>query len=145
MYSETTLPRVVVYATGLAVVYLVSLALYRLLLHPLRKYPGPFTAKLSDLYGAFYAFHTVLHERTLDDHAKYGSVVRHGPNKLVFSSVRALRDIYQNNDVTKSRAYLVSQRAPGVYGLFNAIDQSLHQKKRKLVGRGSVPEITPGI
>ncbi|KAK9444725.1 Cytochrome P450 [Metarhizium brunneum] len=140
MYPEATLLRIAVYATGLGAVYVVSLALYRLLLHPLSKYPGPFTAKLSDLYGAFYAFHTVLHERTLDDHARYGPVVRHGPNKLVFSSVRALRDIYQNNNVTKSRAYLISQRAPGVYGLFNAIDQSLHQKKRKLVGRALAPK-----
>lgn len=37
--------------------------------------------------------------------------------------------------MTKSRAYLISQRAPGVYGVFNAIDKQLHQTKRKLVGQ----------
>ncbi len=41
-------------------------------------------------------------------------------------------DIYQNERVTKSRAYLITQRAPGIYGLFNAIDKGLHQRKRKL-------------
>lgn len=37
--------------------------------------------------------------------------------------------------MTKSRAYLVTQRAPGVYGVFNAIDKHIHQAKRKLVGQ----------
>lgn len=42
-------------------------------------------------------------------------------------------DIYQNELLTKSRAYLVSQWRPGVYGLSNAIDPHLHQRKLKLV------------
>lgn len=42
-------------------------------------------------------------------------------------------DIYQNGRVTKSRAYLITQRAPGVYGLFNSIDKDIHQRKRRLL------------
>ncbi|RYP52381.1 hypothetical protein DL768_002412 [Monosporascus sp. mg162] len=104
------------YSAGFGVVYCIILGIYRLLFHPLRKYPGPLFARVSGFYGAFYAFRTTLHLRTWQDHLQYGPVVRHGPNKLVFNSVKALR-------------------APGVYGLFNAIDRLLHQKKRKLVGR----------
>lgn len=37
--------------------------------------------------------------------------------------------------MTKSRAYLITQRAPGVYGVFNAIDKQTHRRKRKLVGQ----------
>ncbi|KAI0457393.1 cytochrome P450 [Xylaria acuta] len=119
----------------LVLVYSVLLGTYRLQYHPLRHHPGPLFAKLSGLYGAFYARRTDLHLQTLKDHALFGPVIRQGPNKLVFNSVRALHDIYLNDQVTKSRAYLVTQRAPGVYGVFNAIDKQLHQAKRKLVGK----------
>ncbi|KAK5634530.1 hypothetical protein RRF57_010243 [Xylaria bambusicola] len=138
------------YVACLAVAYFVLLGTYRLLFHPLRRYPGPLFAKLSGLYGAFYAYRSDLHRQTFKDHARFGEpslrkdtgndrhicpVIRQGPNKLVFNSVRALHDIYLSDRVTKSRAYLISQRAPGVYGVFNAIDKQLHQTKRKLVGQ----------
>ncbi|KAI3324201.1 cytochrome P450 [Xylariaceae sp. AK1471] len=106
---------------------------YRLYVHPLSQYPGPPIARLSDFYGAYYAVKTILHVRTFRDHQRYGSVMRHGPNKLVFNSLTQ-SDIYQNETVTKSRVYLVSQRAPGAYGLFNSLDKHMHQKKRKLLG-----------
>ncbi|KAI0010710.1 cytochrome P450 [Xylariaceae sp. FL0662B] len=124
---------VAMYGTYLITSCYIFLAIYRLLFHPLSKYPGPLAAKLSGLYGAFYAFRTDLHLRTWRDHLTYGPIVRHGPNKLVFNSVNALHDIYQNKYVTKSAAYLVTQRAPGLYSLFNAIDRHLHYRKRKLV------------
>ncbi|KAI1877508.1 hypothetical protein JX265_003516 [Neoarthrinium moseri] len=117
------------------IAYLFLLVLYRLHFHPLSSYPGPVVARLSDLFGAFYAYSTSLHLRTLKDHDDYGTVIRHGPNKLVFNSARALRDIYKNEQILKSRAYLVSQTAPGVFNLFNARDPQLHHEKRKLAGR----------
>ncbi|CAJ2502463.1 Uu.00g098570.m01.CDS01 [Anthostomella pinea] len=58
-----------------------------------------------------------------------------GPNKLVFNTVQALHDIYRNERFTKSHAYLVGSSEPGVYGIFNAIDKQLHQRKRNLVSR----------
>ncbi|KAI0481175.1 cytochrome P450 [Xylariaceae sp. FL0804] len=97
------------------VMKLIVVVLYRLFFHPLRHYPGPLTAKLFDLYGAFYAFKTILHVKTLGDHSRY--------------------DIYQNDKVTKSRVYLVSQASSGASGLFNTIDPVLHNGKRRLVGR----------
>ncbi|KAI1111252.1 cytochrome P450 [Nemania sp. NC0429] len=119
----------------LIVAHLVLLGTYRLRFHPLKSHPGPVFAKLSGLYGAFYAYRKELHWQTLSDHARFGPVVRQGPNKLVFNTTRALHDIYLNDRVTKSRAYLVSQRAPDVYGVFNAIDKQMHQGKRKLVSQ----------
>ncbi|KAI1207292.1 cytochrome P450 [Annulohypoxylon truncatum] len=132
--SFSLVPAVII-GVGLGVAYCTLLVAYRLLFHPLRQYPGPLIAKISGFYGAFYAFRTTLHLRTWQDHVRYGPIVRQGPNKLVFNSVQALHDIYQNDRITKSRAYLISQRAPGVYGLFNAVDRFLHQKKRRLVGK----------
>ncbi|KAI3341634.1 cytochrome P450 [Ustulina deusta] len=124
-------PRAVI----LAVFYCLLIGAYRLLFHPLNRFPGPIAARFTDFYGAFFAAQTALHRRTRQDHLKYGSVIRHGPNKLVFNSVSALQAIYQNDRVTKSRAYLVSQRAPNKYNLWNALDQNLHRSKRKIVGQ----------
>ena len=45
---------------------------YRLLLHPLSKYPGPFLARLSDIYGGYYALRRSLHLRTFEDLKEYG-------------------------------------------------------------------------
>ncbi|OTA92489.1 hypothetical protein M434DRAFT_396371 [Hypoxylon sp. CO27-5] len=134
-FSVSDLVAAVACAIGFGILYSILLAAYRLLFHPLSKYPGPLTAKVSGLYGAFYASRTTLHLRTWQDHVRYGPIVRHGPNKLVFNSIQALRSIYQNDRITKSRSYLVSQRAPGIYGLFNAVDKTIHQKKRRLVGQ----------
>lgn len=63
---------------------------YRLLLHPLKDYPGPLVAKFSDWYGGFYALLMRLHLVTHQDHKRYGPIVRHGPNRLVFNSAQAL-------------------------------------------------------
>lgn len=45
---------------------------YELLLHPLRNYPGPFIAKLTNGYGGFYAWKRSLHAVTWRDHLTYG-------------------------------------------------------------------------
>lgn len=45
-------------------------------------------------------------------------------------------EIYQNERLLKSRAYLVTQPFPDVFNLFNVIDKRLHRVKRRLVGQG---------
>jgi cytochrome P450 len=45
-------------------------------------------------------------------------------------------DIYRNDRVTKSEAYLTIQPMPGVYTLFNAIDRRLHRSRRRFIGQG---------
>ncbi|ORX94597.1 cytochrome P450 monooxygenase-like protein [Clohesyomyces aquaticus] len=109
---------------------------YRLLLHPLHRYPGPFLAKITDWYSAYHAIRMNLHFTTYADHAKYGPVIRQGPNKLVFSSVQAAHDVLQNERLFKSRAYLVTQVNPTIFNLFNVIDTRLHRTKRRIIGQG---------
>ncbi|KAK7976912.1 hypothetical protein PG989_015375 [Apiospora arundinis] len=140
MHLEISFSKAAPYGAAFSILYLFLVICYRLWFHPLRRYPGPFSAKLCDLYGAFHAYKTRLHETTLQDHEQYGPVIRQGPNKLVFNTVGALHDIYRDAKFTKSRTYLISQRHPGVYGLFNSVDQELHQSKRKLVARRYSPK-----
>ncbi|KAI1451511.1 cytochrome P450 [Annulohypoxylon moriforme] len=108
---------------------------YQVLLHPLRSYPGPLIAKLTNGYAGFFAYKRMLHIQIWRNHQKYGPVVRIGPNRLVFNSATALRDIYQNERVTKAPIYLATQSKPGAFSLWNALNRDLHRRKRKLVGR----------
>ncbi|KAI2465979.1 cytochrome P450 [Annulohypoxylon bovei var. microspora] len=108
---------------------------YQVLLHPLRNYPGPLIAKLTNGYTGFFAIKRILHIEIWRNHQKYGSVVRIGPDRLVFNSATALRDIYQNERVTKAPIYLATQSKVGAFSLWNALDRDLHRRKRRLVGR----------
>ncbi|KAI0395145.1 cytochrome P450 [Xylariaceae sp. FL0594] len=97
-------------------------ATYFLFLHPLSSYPGPWLAKLTDWYTGFHAHHEA-----------YGPVVRIAPNRLVFNTVTALHDIYQNDRVVKSHTYRASVRH-NVDNVFTSLDKALHRSKRRMVG-----------
>ncbi|KAH7069582.1 cytochrome P450 [Paraphoma chrysanthemicola] len=62
--------------------------------------------------------------------------MRHGPNKVVFNSAKALHEIYQNERILKSEAYAVTQIAPNIFNLFNVSDRNIHRTKRRIVGQG---------
>ncbi|KAI8627470.1 cytochrome P450 [Xylariaceae sp. FL1651] len=112
--------------TGMGLLlYLVFLFSHRLLLHPLRSYPGPLLAKLTDGHAGIYALAWRLHLVTYQDHRKYGPVMRHGPDRLVFNTVAAYRDIYKSDKTTKSDVYRATQQPKNVYSILNG----------KLIGR----------
>jgi hypothetical protein len=71
---------------------------YRRTLHPLSKFPGPLFASLTDLYAGYFVFRQDMHRQVLRNHEKYGPVVRHGPNRLVFNTISALKGISYLND-----------------------------------------------
>ncbi|KAF2872743.1 cytochrome P450 monooxygenase-like protein, partial [Massariosphaeria phaeospora] len=108
---------------------------YRLTLHPLSRYPGPLLAGVTDWYTAYYALVKRLHLVTYHDHKRYGPVLRHGPNKLIFNSHKALHDIYQSERTNKVKSYLATQIKPNTYNLFNCIDKRLHKIKRRMISK----------
>ncbi|KAF2671788.1 cytochrome P450 [Microthyrium microscopicum] len=76
------------------VTYQLSIYVYNIFFHPLRKFPGPLLSAASclplcrkNLSGDQQFWITELH-------AKYGEVVRYSPNELSFSSGDAWKDIY---------------------------------------------------
>ncbi|KAG8162311.1 hypothetical protein KVR01_008076 [Diaporthe batatas] len=121
-----------------AVGALVSLGLialaYTALLHPLRDYPGPLLAKLTDGYSGYFAAKKCLHLRTYNNHLKYGPVIRMAPNRLVFNTARALKDIYLNPGVNKAHIYKHTQFNPQV-NIFGTLDRDRHRQKRKVYGQ----------
>ncbi|KAH6647193.1 cytochrome P450 [Truncatella angustata] len=74
--------------------YFVCLAIYRVLLHPLRAFPGPISHRVSNFPRAFQSTRGELGFHVADLHRKYGPVVRLGPNELAFSDPQAWKDIY---------------------------------------------------
>lgn len=79
-------------ALGLAT-YLLAVLLYGLLLHPLRRYPGPLYARftripfwIASLRGDSHTFIHALHE-------KHGPVVRYSPSAISYTEAQAWRDV----------------------------------------------------
>lgn len=63
----------------------------------LNKYPGPFLASLTDFW-RLWDVYGQRPERTHQQlHARYGDVVRLGPNTLSFADPKALKSIYGLN------------------------------------------------
>ncbi|KAI1812409.1 cytochrome P450 [Poronia punctata] len=103
----------------------------------LNKYPGPFLASLTDLWRFFEVWgrrSEVTHRQL---HAKYGDVVRLGPNTLSFADPAALKTIYGlNKGFVKSDFYVVQQgvsKGRGLATLFSTTDNTFHAQLRRCV------------
>ncbi|KAI1262386.1 putative cytochrome P450 [Xylariaceae sp. FL1019] len=84
---------------GLAFGVLITIVtmLYNAFMHPLRKFPGPFSHRVSVIPRAVYQMRGALAFHVAELHNQYGDVVRVAPNELAFSSLQAVRDIYKKN------------------------------------------------
>jgi hypothetical protein len=80
---------------------------YNLFFHPLRKFPGPLLQRASAIPWAVQLVSGVQALRTQQLHAKYGNVVRIGPNHLSFTDPAAWKDIYghKSADMEKSHVF----------------------------------------
>jgi hypothetical protein len=85
-----------------------SLLIYRLLLSPLNKFPGPFFSRVSNLWLSFGVVgkSSHLHIRMQELHAKYGDFVRIGSNDLSILDPKAVQIVYgHGSKCTKSSWY----------------------------------------
>ncbi|KFA75826.1 hypothetical protein S40288_01915 [Stachybotrys chartarum IBT 40288] len=117
---------------GAAVVYVVSVIIYRLFFHPLAKYPGPLLAKLTDAYQLYHAYKGDRHLEFHRMHEKYGRVVRFGPNSLSFNTNSALKDIYGfRSNVRKAEFYNAFVHPTA--NTHNTRDKEVHARKRRVL------------
>jgi hypothetical protein len=79
---------------GFPIAYQLCVYLYNLLFHPLRRFPGPKLAAISWIPKSRQTLKGKEMHWIVDLHAKYGEVVRAGPNELSFNSAEAWKDIY---------------------------------------------------
>lgn len=116
-----------------------TVAIYRIYLHPLSSYPGPILAKLTPLYSTYHAYlgdrHLLLHRL----HAEYGTIVRWAPNAVSINDSTALKEIYGHGPssrlVRKSDFYKAFPAVKGVHNTHNAIDTKVHARKRRVLAQ----------
>ncbi|KAF2439979.1 benzoate 4-monooxygenase cytochrome P450 [Karstenula rhodostoma CBS 690.94] len=113
--------------------YIISLCAYRVFFHPLAKYPGPLSYKLSGWPLVWQAYKGDRHIWHLLDHDKYGPVVRIAPNTLSFNTTSAVHAIYgtRTANVKKGEWYKTFDIAAGTYSSFTETDREKHAIKRR--------------
>ncbi|KAF1846085.1 benzoate 4-monooxygenase cytochrome P450 [Cucurbitaria berberidis CBS 394.84] len=121
------------YAIPGLLVYSVALCLYRVFFHPLAKYPGPLSYKLSGWPLLWQAYTGDRHIWHLKDHEKYGPIVRIAPNTLSFNTASALSTIYgpRSANVKKGEWYKTFDIAAGSYSSFTETEREKHTIKRR--------------
>lgn len=111
--------------------YAVYRAIYNRFFHPLRHFPGPFWASVSDFFKLWLIHTKQSHTLGLRYHEKYGPVVRAAPNLLAVNNPKLLAAIYYRR-VDKTDVYTV-----GVLGEiappFQTLNHDEHAAKRKRV------------
>ncbi|KAH6692510.1 cytochrome P450 76C2 [Plectosphaerella plurivora] len=91
------------------VLAVVSLAVYRLRLHPLARVPGPRLAAVSNIWHALHVRDGRMLHLGKSLHKKYGPLVRVGPNEVWFDSKDAFKAIYRaGSGYAKSDFYLAT-------------------------------------
>ncbi|KAM5436431.1 hypothetical protein MferCBS31731_005922 [Microsporum ferrugineum] len=116
-------------------IYVPLVAVYRLTLHPLAKYPGPFWSKLSDWPFFFEVISGDRHLECLRQHEIYGPVVRTGPNKISINSASGMRQIYHRNaNVKKGDWYLtLYASASNAHTVHTEINKEKHGFRRRVM------------
>ncbi|KAK4443778.1 cytochrome P450 [Podospora aff. communis PSN243] len=106
---------------------------------PLRKYPGPFLARFTNLWRLFHvtrgSFHLVIDEL----HKKYGPIVRIGPNVIdvdypeLIKTVFNIKGDWKKTESVRASSALVEGHI--VYNLFSEIDVEKHAREKKPIAK----------
>ncbi|KAI1323417.1 benzoate 4-monooxygenase cytochrome P450 [Xylariaceae sp. FL0255] len=126
----------VVHASAISM-YLVSLfssiTVYRLLLHPLRSFPGPKLAALSTLWNVWKCRDSRRFQILESWHRQYGTVVRTGPNELTLLHPAA-HDAMDGPTNRNTRSELYDLIHPLSSSIFTR-DNEIHRESRKMWDR----------
>ncbi|KLU83910.1 pisatin demethylase [Magnaporthiopsis poae ATCC 64411] len=113
---------------------------------PLRKCPGPFVARWTDLWRFYHTLRGDIHLVNKRMHAKYGPVVRTGPNNLDLDLPELIKTIYTTDGRwCKTEFYPpASSVVDGkvVYNVFSVRDPVEHARQKKPIAKHySLPSI----
>ncbi|KAI1861857.1 hypothetical protein JX265_009360 [Neoarthrinium moseri] len=107
---------------------------------PLRKYPGPFIARYTNLWRLYQVTRGDSHLRWEALHRKYGPVVRVGPNLLDLDHPSLVKTIYNNFDgkFIKNNFYRASSAIVNgkiTYNIFSMKDPKEHARQRRPIDK----------
>ncbi|KAI3289225.1 hypothetical protein DTO002I6_6967 [Penicillium roqueforti] len=116
----------------------VSILVYRAFFHRLRKFPGPWTAKLSRLSAVNRAIKRTQHHRDLQEmHEKYGDFVRTGPREISINRPSAVVAVNgSHSPCTKAPWYSHVSDDSSKISLNSTRDPNIHRRRRKAWDRG---------
>ncbi|KAF4541323.1 Cytochrome P450 [Lasiodiplodia theobromae] len=115
-----------------------SIAIRRLFLSPLRKFPGPWQARLSKFYHWYLESKNLqLFEEVRKMHEKYGDFVRTGPREISILRPSAIPLIYGGKSpCQKGPWYDQTKFGDDGNSLFNIINIKKHNHRRRIYDRG---------
>ncbi|KAI9755042.1 MAG: hypothetical protein M4579_004445 [Chaenotheca gracillima] len=117
-----------------SVLYVLLVVAYRLTLHPLAGYPGPFFARITDWYNVYYCWSGTRHLEFYRIHQKYGKIVRFGPDRVSINSNEALKAIYGSQANTqKSAGYSSFRHFFKSDSTQTIVDKAQHARKRRVL------------
>ncbi|KAK1713911.1 uncharacterized protein CLUP02_17094 [Colletotrichum lupini] len=87
----------IIFATSLWVLFWLAQCIRNIYFHPLSKFPGPRLAAATSWWSTYQQtiVNRSMHHICIDLHAKYGDIVRIGPNRLHFNHPDAYSGIYR--------------------------------------------------
>lgn len=107
-----------------------SLLIYRIFLHPLGKFPGPFIARISSSWLPLSLKNHDLHKKLYRLHQKHGQYVRYGSSDLSITDPKAITAIYgPKSPCIKSDLYDLSVPATS---LQHFRDKETHAQRRRV-------------
>ncbi|OCL06104.1 cytochrome P450 [Glonium stellatum] len=116
----------------------VAIGVYRLLFHRLRRFPGPFGAKVSRFYAVSRAAKNVQYYKEIANmHEQYGDFVRTGPRELCIVRKSAIPLIYgPNSECLKSTWYGQVSNDYKKCSIHMTRNFNDHRKRRKAWDKG---------
>ncbi|OJD29661.1 toxin biosynthesis cytochrome p450 monooxygenase [Diplodia corticola] len=119
-------------AAVLLLLFLSLRAVYRLLLHPLRAFPGPASRAVSHIPHALSTLSGHLPRDLTSLHAKYGEAVRTSPDMVSFSAPEAWNDIYGHSTRQRFQKWGMTRSQAGVDHILCANDAD-HARQRRTI------------
>ncbi|ERF69870.1 hypothetical protein EPUS_05412 [Endocarpon pusillum Z07020] len=124
-------PKLLLLSSALALSYLISLAFYRLFLHPLAKFPGPRLAAITRYYEAYYDLWKggMYIFKIKEMHDKYGPIVRISPYELHINDHDFYEKLYGHDGRFNKDEFAVKPlNAP--FSAHGTTDHNLHRIRR---------------
>ncbi|KAF2786949.1 cytochrome P450 [Melanomma pulvis-pyrius CBS 109.77] len=106
-----------------------SLLIYRLVYHPLNRFPGPVSARISDLWLSLQAKDFDWHKKSLALYYKYGPFVRIGSSTLLIMHPQGVPAMYGPQSKCRRAELYTTFGAP--YGILSP-DPAMHRERRRI-------------